>query len=239
MGKERASMGHLDRRGVLPLVESAYRDTWDGVIRLRSGRRVGVLWMVKGHAVHAIKLEDGVQDEGVSALESIAVWNEGTYYLDTGALPPARTIRLETEDVMARLRRAAGSEFAEPVPREGANESQADLNDVLQTLRKRVPGLESLSLSRGAMLETTTAADMAEREWIHDHVQQYCADHAAVPEKLFVQHGEHLLLIIKKGRIAAVLSARGHTTPEALFWAGEEARKTVLDFTNDAMFRKG
>jgi hypothetical protein len=233
MGKERAYMGHLDRRGLLPLVESAYREAWDGVFRLRSGRKIGVVWMVKGHVVHAIQLENGEQDEGLPALENVAAWKTGTYYQDAGALPPARTIRLEMEDIIAMLRRAAGESETKQTRLDHAGETRTDLNNVLQTLRKRVPGLESLSLSRGTELETTTAADAAEREWIYESIQQYCSDNTAVPEKLFLQQDDHLLLIVKNGRFAAVLSARGHTTPEALFWAGEEARKTVLDLTND------
>jgi len=220
-------MGHLDRRGLLPPVESAYHHQWSGVIRLRNGRRVGAVWMVKGHVAHAVELQDGAQTEGASALEVISTWREGNYFLDANALPPARTIRLSMEDVLAALRRSAGIE-----PR-NTTSSRGELGEVLQTLRERVPGLESLSLSRGAALEATTAADTAEREWVNGQIRRYCDDDVSTAGKLFVQDGDHALLIVKKGRLAAVLSARGATAPEALLWAGEEAQKKMLDRSDD------
>jgi len=232
MGKERADMGRLDRRGSLPLVESAHHHEWSGVIRLRNGRMVGAVWMVKGHLVHAVMLQDGAQIEGVSALESISAWREGTYFLDPNALPPARTIRLGMADVLSALRRSAGTE-----PRESARveaiASRRGLSDLLQTLRERVPGLESLSLSRGITVEATTTADAAEREWVNGQIRRYCDEDESMPERLFVQDGDHALLIVKKGRLAAVLSARGATAPEALLWAGEEAQKEVLDRSDE------
>jgi hypothetical protein len=232
MGKERADMGRLDRRGLLPLVESAHHHQWSGVIRLRNGRMVGAVWMVKGHVVHAIELQDGAQTEGVSALERVSAWREGTYFLDTNTLPPARTIRLGMEDVLAALRRSAGTEPWESA-RVEATASRRGLSEVLQALRERVPGLESLSLSRGVTVEATTTTDAGEREWLNGQIRRYGNDGASTPGKLFVQDGDHALLIVKKGRWAAVLSARGATAPEALLWAGEEAQKEVLDRSDE------
>ncbi|MCX6600378.1 MAG: DUF4388 domain-containing protein [bacterium] len=220
-------MGRLDRRGSLPLVESAHHHEWSGVIRLRNGRMVGAVWMVKGHLVHAVMLQDGAQIEGVSALESISAWREGTYFLDPNALPPARTIRLGMADVLSALRRSAEGERRESAP------SARGLSEVLQALRERVPGLESLSLSRGITVEATTTADAAEREWVNGQIRRYCDEDESMPERLFVQDGDHALLIVKKGRLAAVLSARGATAPEALLWAGEEAQKEVLDRSDE------
>jgi len=216
-------MGRLDRRGLLPLLESAHHHEWSGVIRLRNGRMVGAVWMVKGQLVHAVMLQDGAQIEDASALESISTWREGTYFLDPSALPPARTIRLGMADVLSALRRSAEGERRESAP------SARGLSDVLQTLRERVPGLESLSLSRGASLEATTAADAAEREWVNGQIRRYCDEDVSMPERLLVQDGDHVLLIVKKGPLAAVLSADGATAPEALFWAGEVAQKKMLD----------
>lgn len=225
-------MGRLDRRGLLPLVESAHHHEWSGVIRLRNERMVGAVWMVKGHVLHAVKLQDGVQSEGPSALESISAWREGTYFLDANTLPPARTIRFGMEDVLAALRRSARTEPRESA-RAAATTSPRGLGEVLQILRERVPGLESLSLSRGLTVEATTAADATEREWLNGQIRRYCDDDQSTAGRLFVQDGDHALLIVKKGRLAAVLSARGATAPEALLWAGEEAQKKVLDRSDE------
>jgi hypothetical protein len=217
MGKERADMGRLDRRGLLPLLESAHH---------HDGRMVGAVWMVKGQLVHAVMLQDGAQIEDASALQSISTWREGTYFLDPNALPPARTIRLRMGDVLSALRRSAGTEGRETVP------LPQGLRDVLQTLRERVPGLESLSLSRGANVEATTAAGAAEREWVNSQIRRYCDENASGPEKLFVQDGDHALLIVTKGALTAVLSADGATAPEALFWAGEVAQNEIQDLSD-------
>jgi hypothetical protein len=226
MGNERAIMGHLDH-GLLPLIETAYRERWSGVIRLRNGRRMGAAWLVKGHAVHAVTVENGSQTEGVAALEAIAIWFGGTYFLEASALPPERTIRLDMEDVLENLRQVTEAGRKKQILAPPLNEET--LNSVLKTLRQRVPGLESLSLSQGATVEATTAADQAEREWVSDQLRQYYRDDARLPERLLMQHGDHALLIVQKGRFATVLSARGGTTPEALLWAGEEVQKRVLD----------
>jgi hypothetical protein len=127
MGKERANMGRLDRRGLLPLVESAHHHEWSGVIRLRRERKVGAVWMVKGCVVHAIELRDGAQREGVSALESISGWRDGTYFIDANSLPPARTIRLEMGPVLTALRRSARSEAESP--RGASDEAQREVLD--------------------------------------------------------------------------------------------------------------
>jgi hypothetical protein len=127
MGKERANMGRLDRRGLLPLLESEHRHEWSGVIRLRNERMVGAVWMVKGQLIHAILLQDGAQIEGASALESISSWREGTYYLDPNALPPACTIRLRMAGVLSALLRSAEKE-----PPESASSPQG-LSDAQQT----------------------------------------------------------------------------------------------------------
>lgn len=226
-------MGRLDRRGLLPLVESAHRSEWSGVIRLRHGRAVGAVWTVKGHVVHALRLEDGVKTEGVSALESLATWREGTYFLEVNVLPPARTVRLGIEVILASLWRLSGGERAKHVSSK-SDASRRVLSAVLQNLRERVPGLESLSLSRGSAVEATTASDTTEREWLNGQVRRYCDDGGTAAGRLLLQDGDHALLIVKKGCLAAVLFARGATTPEALWWAGEEARKAVLDRCHDA-----
>jgi hypothetical protein len=111
MGKEWANMGRLDRRGLLPLLVAVHHHEWSGVLRLRSGRLVGAVWMVEGQLVHAVMLQDGAQTEDASALESISTWREGTYFLDPNALPPTRTIRLEMGPLLSALRRSVKSEI--------------------------------------------------------------------------------------------------------------------------------
>jgi hypothetical protein len=232
MGKERADMGRLDRRALLPVIEAAFHRAWNGVIRLRNGHRIGAVWMVKGHVVHAIMLQDGARTEGPAALESISTWSEGTYFLDPGALPPARTIRLDAQEMLKTLRRLTDSETPS-IADAGVTASLPALNEMLETLRARVPGLESLSVSRGATVEASTAADAAETEWLNGQLRRYCSDILSSPERLLLQDGDHTLLIVKKGQMAAVLSARGTTTLEALLWAGEEAQKEVLERSGD------
>jgi hypothetical protein len=63
--------------------------------------------MVKGHVVHALRLDNGTRTEGISALEGLSVWREGTYYRQTNELPPARTIRLGTEKILGSLWRVS------------------------------------------------------------------------------------------------------------------------------------
>lgn len=225
MGKERAIMGHLDS-GLRPLIEKANREDWSGVVRLRSGRRVGAAWLVKGQLAHVLVAENGVQTEGVPALQEVASWHGGTYFLESDLLPPARSIRMSMDEVIAVISRSA-----EDGPFHSSSNLSRDetLDGILESLRRRVPGLESLSLSRGDTVEATTAADSDEREWVSGQLRQFFRNDAHLPERLFMQQGDHALVIVQNGRFTAVLSARGGTTPEALLWAGEEAQRRVLN----------
>jgi len=226
MGKKQATLGTLDGRGIVPVMWAILRDGWSGVLRVRAAGRNASVWFVKGQVAHALLRDGKNRIEGLEALENTALWIEGTFMLDAGELPPARTIRLKMEDILASLKHAAD----EPVEQ---TESQTDrmatqLTSVLDSLRERVPGLESLSVLNGALVEATTAHDLKERGWLNDQLRSYCDDDTVQPEKFFMQQGDHSLLILKRGQLATVLSARTGTAPEAMFWAGEEARKRVL-----------
>src|SRR3989339_763242 len=86
---------------------------------------------------------------------------------------------------------------------------------VFDGLRERVPGLESLSLMRGTICEATTSHDANEMDWMDRQLKSFFAKDHEEPDTLFVQEGEHELLILKHGSLATVLSARTGTAPEA------------------------
>ncbi len=180
-------------------------------------------WLIQGQLVHAVHQEGERRLEGPEALAAILAWREGAYWIESGALPPARTIRQPMEQILA------ARPGDDPAERANADAFAAEpLASVLETLRERVPGLESLSVSKGRTLEATTTSDERERDWLDGQLRRYFAEDRLEPERLFVQQGDHALLILSRGSLAAVLSARAGTTPEALFWAGEEARKRML-----------
>lgn len=151
--------------------------------------------------------------------------------LETDVLLPERTIRMSTEQLLANVREQAHRQ------REHFGESQRSavvgrtLLQVFDGLRERVPGLESLSLMRGPVCEATTAHDASEMDWMDRQLKAFFAKDHEEPDTLFVQEGGHSLLILKQGSLATVLSARTGTTPEALFWAGAEAQRRVMEST--------
>jgi hypothetical protein len=215
------------------VITAIFRDAWGGVLRVKAEGRSASLWFVKGQLAHGVLTQGKERSEGIVAVESAAGWKNGTFMLEAGALPPARTIRLAMEDILRFLAELTGQ--TEDHVAEEAASSNDNLESLLQDLRVRVPGLESISVLNGALVEATTAQDLTERGWLSDQLRTYCDDDTAKPEKLFLQQGEHSLLILKRGQLATVLSARTGTAPEALFWAGEEARKRVsaVDDTDD------
>jgi hypothetical protein len=225
MGKSQATLGNLDERGILPVLRAIHADEWGGVLRIRKGGRSASLWFVKGQIAHGVMIEGRHRAEGAAALEEVAQWKEGTFMLVAGELPPARTIRLSIDDVLASLEH---SDESSATVEHSSTEKTDQLEHVLETLRERVPGLESLSVLNGALVEATTVQDLKARGWLNEQLRTYCDEDTVKPEKLFLQQGEHSLLILKRGQLATVLSARTGTAPEALFWAGEEARKRVL-----------
>ena len=91
-----------------------------------------------------------------------------------------------------------------------------------------MPGLESLSVTQGHDAGSDHRAAMRESATGSTASSAAISSMTAVdPEQLFLQQGDHALLILSRGPLAAVLSAHNGTAPEALFWAGEEARKRI------------
>lgn len=227
MNEPRTIIGKLDERGVLPLLEMAHDQEWGGVLRVTRKRVTGAVWTVKGQIAHAL-LSGTATLTGPEALEAISSWNDGEYALEADVLPPERTIRVSTALLLNDMQMHAQQE------REQFGESQRTavvgrtLLQVFDGLRERVPGLESLSLLRGPVREATTSHDPAEMDWMDRQLKSFFAKDHQEPDTLFVQEGEHTLLILKQGGLATVLSARAGTAPEALFWAGAEAQRRVL-----------
>jgi hypothetical protein len=217
------TMGTLEAQGVYPLLRSAFQQEWGGALRLRGPNGAGALWLVKGQVAHAALHAGEHRAEGPEALTAILAWREGTYFIENDALPPARTIRQPMDEI---LDIPPAAEEVEGATR--AVLTDAPLASLLETLRERVPGLESLSVTKGRTLEATTTCDEGERDWLDGQLRRYFAEDRLEPERLFVQQGNHTLLILSRGTQTAVLSAGAGTAPEALFWAGEEARKHML-----------
>jgi hypothetical protein len=165
---------------------------------------------------------------GPEALDAICGWYEAEYVLDSEPLPPERTIRVGTDRLLSDIRAQARSH------REQFAESQRSavvgrtLLQVFDGLRERVPGLESISLLRGQVREATTSRDASEMDWMDRQLKSFFAKDHEEPDTLFVQEGLHTLLILNREGVSTVLSARSGTAPEALFWAGAEAQRRVL-----------
>jgi hypothetical protein len=228
MSQAQTVLVHLDEQGVAPLLRSLYQARWAGAIRIRRLNSFGTMWCVKGSLVHATVLDGGTRSEGDDALRQIADWHDGTYFMEDGVLPPARTIRIAMEIVLGDLGASSTVEAAQADGEANQGNDQENLEKILNDLRSRVPGLESLSLLRGGALEASTLHDLNQREWLAAQLEKYFSLNTARPEKLYLQEGKYSLLVMKSGQTAAVLAAKVDTSPEALFWAGEEARRKVL-----------
>ncbi|MBU0509533.1 DUF4388 domain-containing protein [bacterium] len=235
MSTHRARLGQIERDRVIPLIESLLGENWSGALRLRSGRRIGVAWLVNGQIAHALSIEGTVRIEGPPALEELADWTEGTYLLEPGSLPPARSIRESSLELLARIR---STPHSKEMPRAAEVETPAgpELEEVLRHLRQRVPEIQSLTVSAGGLVEMTTERDQETREWLNRQLKTFLGNAGDQPETLYVRQGEHTLLIVKTGQFATVLSAQSQTAPEALFWAGAEAGRqmTLLGDVRDS-----
>lgn len=225
MGKKRAIMGNIGGMGMLPVLTAMHQKNWTGVLRLRQSQRIGAIWLTNGSVVHALLLDGKARTEGPAAFRVMAAWSTGTFLRETGLLPPARSIRESMESLLA-LVRAHVTETEAPAPAAYEN-AAAGLSSVLESLRARVPGLESISVTRGARVEATTVQNAAERTRLDHALQEHFIENRQEPETLYLQQGGHSILIVRSGGLAAVLAARTGTTPEALFWAGEEAQRQM------------
>lgn len=226
MGRKRAILGTIGDQGVQPVLAELCGQKWTGVLRLRKESRIGAIWLVNGSIVHALLIAGKLRTEGPTALRAAATWNGASVMHEAGALPPARTIR-EPMDILLSAMRAEAPAGTQPAA--GAERiPDTELEDVLETLRARVPGLESLSVTRGAAMEATTTRDLAELQRLDATLQEHYGAEGYEPETMYVQQGGHSILILRSGSLAAILSARTGTAPEALFWAGGEARRRML-----------
>jgi hypothetical protein len=226
MGKDRASLGNLEGQGIVSLLRTAYKKSWSGVVRARSEGRSGALWLVRGQLTDCVMIEGSNRFEGLAALEDMAWWENITFMLDPDALPPARSIRLAMSDILDsldRIHRHATS----GVPETAAATPGLNLDELFESLRERVPGLEAIGVTQGSALKDTTMGKDADKSWLDRQLQAHFFDRSPDPEQLYLQDGDHTLLIVRQGPLAAVLMARSGTAPEALFWAGQEARKRM------------
>ena len=228
MEQSRTIVGRLDRRGILPIVELAHAELWTGELRLKHGDAGASVWMVNGEILHA-RLSGDMVREGLEAFDHVSSWFEGEYILQAGILPPDRSIRVSSLALLKTLR----DQISKPVnPQEISGRSTVvgrSLLQVLDGLRERVPGLESLSVMRGPVFEATTSHSADEMEWMDHQLQAFFASDQQKPDALYIREGGHTLLILNHGVLSTVLSARNGTTPEALFWAGAEAQRRVLE----------
>ena len=228
MADSRIIVRKIDERGVLPLLELALNEEWTGAMRLQRKPLMGTLWIVKGQIAHAM-LQGTASLEGPEAFEALAGWQEGECILESEVLPPERTIRVVTQRLLADLREHTRNQTAHFGDNNRTVIVGRTLVQVFDGLRERVPGLESLTLMRGPVCEATTSHDAAEMDWMDRQLKSFFAKDHQEPDTLFVQEGEHSLLILKQGGMATVLSAKTGTAPEALFWAGAEAQRRVSE----------
>ena len=228
MGENRTIVGKLDDRGMLPLLDMALAEEWGGSMQVKRGLLTGTIWTVSGQVVHAELKGVGTLDE-LEAFEAVSSWRDGEYILESGALPPARSIRIATERLLATLRDSLASQQVQFGEGQRSAVVGRTLLQVFDGLRERVPGLESVSVVRGTICEATSSQDTEELDWMDGQLKSFFAKDHEEPDTLFVQEGAHTLLILKQGSLATVLSARTGTSPEALFWAGSEAQRRVLE----------
>ena len=185
MGMIRDALCRVDIGGLLPLLLDLNQAAFNGAVRVRNGSVIAGIWLVKGQIVHAVCIEGQKQITGPEALETIGMWTSGSYFIERNVLPPERTVRADMPEILAALRIQlvpAATERLEELSEECGDE---ELETVFDTLRVRVPGLESLSLSSGAMLKATTARDTGERDWLNRQLQTCCQEDLSQSEKLF------------------------------------------------------
>jgi hypothetical protein len=101
------------------------------------------------------------------------------------------------------------------------------LDKLIESLRRRVPGIESISLVADEQFEATTAVDETEREWIGRQLKRISGNGKMRPEALYMKLQGRALLVIGDESNSTVLSAKDDTEPEAMFWAGKEAYRRL------------
>jgi hypothetical protein len=221
-------MGQLTAQGILPLLRTAHTRQWEGALRLRKGAETGTIWFVKGQIVHGLWLSKLRTVDGPLALDTLATWTEGEFLLDNEVLPPDRTIRMEMEELLGRLELCSAGKQESTTVKDTGDGSHVNLTSLFDHLRERVPGLESLSLLNGQTFEATTASGNDQRRWLDRMLQGHVRNFEVQTTRLFIEEHDGALLVIRKGLRAVVLAARLGTSPEALFWAGDELQRQVI-----------
>jgi hypothetical protein len=230
MVRARTVAGTLDHRGLLPILELASSESWSGQIRVSRPQESAGIWMVNGEIVHAIlRGRDSV--DGFHSLTMSSRWRQGEYVLHADSLPPDRTIRIPTTQLLSVIRKTISDsenivEVATATPVVGRV-----LLEVLNGLKAKVPGLESVSLTRGANVEATTFRNRDEMKWMERRLRAFFAGDDIKADALYVQEGIHSLLILKGDSVSTIVSARPGTPREELFWAGSEIQRQVSDET--------
>jgi hypothetical protein len=227
MGTDRANIGSLQEHGVIPLLEDAYRDSWNGALRLTTATSSGTIWIVRGQAAHANCVTPQDVYEGMRAFELLVGWTAGSFHIDRDILPPGRTIRLPMSDLILAAKQSARRALIQNTQAYTPTAVHHRLDTIMQELRKRVPGLESLSLVNENRLEESTAEQREEREWIDTQVRLISERLQLRPETLFLKMQGRALLMIGDATESTVLSASEDTAPEAMFWAGKEAVRKI------------
>ena len=227
MGRDQARIGSLQEYGVISLLEDAYRDTWSGALRFTTATSSGTIWIVRGQAVHANCVTPQDVYAGMSAFELLVSWASGSYHVDKDVLPPGRTIRLPMSDMILAAKQSARRSSGKTTQLHTPKALHRHLGAIMMELRKRVPGLESLSLMNENRIEESTAEQREEREWISNQIKLFSGKLQKRPEALFLKMQGRALLMIGDERESTVLSASEDTAPEAMFWAGNEAIRKI------------
>lgn len=223
MGEEKKYLGKLDERGILPQIQRSFNDQWCGVIRLRSGGCNGSIWFVNGHVVHSA-VTGGERDlEGQKAFECVLEWKGGVFFRERDLLPPSRTIRVSTVELLASSGCFYGKLLHRESTKKATDRTGEHLNRIFERLRQKIPGLESISVMKGNRFEASTSEDEMSRSRIQKQISGYLASGANSPRRLYLQEGNTAILVERRGERAAVLSANGSTAPEVMFWAADEA----------------
>ncbi|MBU0691173.1 DUF4388 domain-containing protein [bacterium] len=212
---------------MIALLEDSYRNSLSGALRFTTSTSTGTIWLVRGQAVHANCVTPEEVYEGMRAFELLVTWLHGSYHIDEDVLPPGRTIRLPMADLILAakqsIRRALISDMQAYAPRT----INQRLDSIIEVLRKRVPGIESISVINRDQLEASTSEEKSEREWIGKQIRQFTEQSQSRPETLYLKVQGRALLMIGDEQESTVLSATEDTTPEAMFWAGQEALRRI------------
>jgi len=223
-------VGSISDDGLLAIVEALHKYVWSGALRLRHGKQFGNVWMVGGEIVHAVWNEGLDRQEGRPALERLLRWQKGTYLLEDSSLPPERSLREETRDILHGVYKEVNC--CDKKSAAEVSTARVNLSSLLSDLRERVPGIESLSVSSGDALGATTEHDTKTREWLDQQWRAFRDSMGDRAETLLLRRGDRTLLVVRNGSLATILLAQPSTDPEKLLWAGAEAERKIEELNH-------